>query len=170
MFRSALLAAKCNASTLCITRRHRIAFQDSTPYRRHFLPLLYNEPKYMTRKKEFRARSTTTQDKKSVDTLIIGGGPIGASTAFHLAKQRIDDDPFILVVERDITFQSGSAIYSAGGIRLQFSLGENVRMSLYGIDFLRNTQSALYSNIVVDPFVTSRHSIRRKWILVFGIQ
>jgi FAD-dependent oxidoreductase domain-containing protein 1 len=109
----------------------------------------------MNRKKEFRAHSTTTQDKKNrpkrVDTLIIGGGPVGASTAFHLAKQRIDgdsasghnDNPSILVVERDTSFQSGSAMYSAGGIRLQFSLEENVRMSLYGIDFLRNIQSAL---------------------------
>lgn len=103
----------------------------------------------------FRSLSTTSQNKntppRSIDTLIIGGGPIGASTAFHLAKQRIGGDgtsgrvvdPSILVLERDPSYQSGSAIYSAGGIRFQFSLEENVRMSLYGIDFLRSTQSTL---------------------------
>jgi glycine/D-amino acid oxidase-like deaminating enzyme len=113
----------------------------------------------VTRKKELRTHSTDAQNKnhppKTVDTLIVGGGPIGASTAFHLARQRTDgdstsgndNDPSILVVERDASYQSGSAIYSAGGIRFQFSLEENVRMSLYGIDFLRNAQSALSTTV-----------------------
>eukprot|EP00536_Pseudo-nitzschia_multiseries_P006774 jgi/Psemu1/255657/estExt_Genewise1Plus.C_1480029 len=85
----------------------------------------------------------------SVDTLIIGGGPIGASTAFHLARHRCGhnekeiSDPSILVIERDPSYQLGSAIYSAGGIRLQFSLEENVLMSLYGMDFLRNCDALL---------------------------
>jgi FAD-dependent oxidoreductase domain-containing protein 1 len=75
---------------------------------------------------------------------------VGASTAFHLAQQRSSsspspdmDDPSIMVVERDPTYKSGSAVYSAGGIRFQFSLEENVAMSLYGIEFLRNSTSLL---------------------------
>jgi FAD-dependent oxidoreductase domain-containing protein 1 len=96
----------------------------------------------------------------TVDTLIIGAGPIGASTAYHLAKKRIGGgggggdglneaaaaggfDPSILVVERDPTCNSGSAVFSAGGIRLQFSLQQNVQMSLYGIDFLRQSKTNL---------------------------
>ena len=96
-----------------------------------------------------------TNPPKSVDTLIIGGGPIGASTAFHLARQRVgnngDEDPSVLVVERDPTYQSGSGIYSAGGIRVQFSLEENVRMGLYGIDFLRNSRSTLSTTTTAAP-------------------
>ncbi|KAG7367431.1 FAD dependent oxidoreductase [Nitzschia inconspicua] len=89
--------------------------------------------------------------KYGVDTLIIGGGPIGASTAYHLAKQRQDladgsansSQPSILVIEQDPSYKSCSAVYSAGGIRLQFSLRENVLMSLYGIDFLRKCDNLL---------------------------
>lgn len=102
-----------------------------------------------------RRKTTSIRHEKerptSVETLIIGGGPIGASTAYHLARRRVDDDsesdPSILVVERDPSYQSGSAIYSAGGIRFQFSLEENVRMSLYGIDFLRNASTALSTEL-----------------------
>ena len=35
---------------------------------------------------------------------------------------------------------------SVGGIRQQFSLPENVEMSLFGADFLRNINKILYSH------------------------
>jgi len=48
------------------------------------------------------------------------------------------------VVERDPTLLShSSATYSAGGIRQQFSLRENVEMSKYGRDFLRRAEELL---------------------------
>jgi FAD-dependent oxidoreductase domain-containing protein 1 len=99
-----------------------------------------------------RSGSCTADDgaASSVDTLIVGGGPVGASTAFHLARRRMLStpaegglDPSVMVVERDPSYQSGSAVFSAGGIRLQFSLEENVAMSLYGIDFMKNSASLL---------------------------
>lgn len=47
------------------------------------------------------------------------------------------------MVERDSSYQTASATLSAGGIRQQFSLLENVQMSLYGVDFLKNATEAL---------------------------
>lgn len=81
----------------------------------------------------------------NTDTLIIGGGPVGSSSAYHLARHRGGDGSGIVVVEKDPTYQSRncSAVYSAGGIRQQFSLSENIKMSLYGRDFLRDSDRLL---------------------------
>ena len=55
-----------------------------------------------------------------VDTLIIGGGPVGLSTAYHLATQYCNNDGSgITIVERDPTYSRSSATLSAGGIRQQ---------------------------------------------------
>ena len=91
----------------------------------------------------------TSSSPNNVDTLIIGGGPIGLSTAYHLASQYCDNDSSksnkmnITVIERDPTYARSSATLSAGGIRQQFSLEENIQMSLYGRDFLRNANTLL---------------------------
>ncbi len=76
-----------------------------------------------------------------IDTLIIGGGPIGSSTAYHLASQ--SPGRTVWVVEQDPTYRSASATVSAAGIRQQFSLTENVQMSAYGRDFLRQVHQHL---------------------------
>lgn len=82
----------------------------------------------------------------TVDTLIIGGGPIGSSTAYHLSELRKQkDDAGIVVLEQDPTYQSSSAMFSTGGIWQQLSLAENVKMSLYGLEFLRNSKELLAS-------------------------
>ena len=74
-------------------------------------------------------------------TLIIGGGPIGLSTAYHLATASPQSN--ITVLERDPTYTRASATLSAGGIRQQFSLKQNVQMSIYGRDFLRSCNELL---------------------------
>lgn len=86
----------------------------------------------------------STSNSKNVDTLIIGGGPVGLSTAYHLAtKYRNNDGSGIAIVEKDPTYAKSSATLSAGGIRQQFSLKENIQMSLYGRDFLRDAHDIL---------------------------
>ena len=86
--------------------------------------------------------SNKSEDVRHVDTLIIGGGVMGASTAYHLAQMRLGS-PSITVVERDVSYQNASSSLSAGGIRQQFSLKENIQMTLYGRDFLRDAHNLL---------------------------
>ncbi len=67
--------------------------------------------------------------------VIIGGGAVGSSTAYHLAR----DPAFkgsITVVERDPTYRIASSSLSASSIRQQFSTPVCIRMSQYGRAFL----------------------------------
>lgn len=59
------------------------------------------------------------------DVVIVGGGVIGASIAYHLTQRGVRD---ITVLERD-TLGAGSTGKNAGGIRQQFSSEINVRLS-----------------------------------------
>jgi sarcosine oxidase subunit beta len=63
-------------------------------------------------------------EKASV--VIIGGGVMGTSTAYHLAKLGCQD---VVLVEKN-QLASGSTGLSAGGIRLQFSIEANIRISM----------------------------------------
>lgn len=69
------------------------------------------------------------------DVLVVGGGVMGASVAYHTALS--DPSLRVCVVERDTSYAHASAMLSAGGIRQQFSLPVNIQLSLYGVDFLR---------------------------------
>ena len=60
------------------------------------------------------------------DVVIIGGGVMGTSTAYHLARRGYKD---VVLVERK-QLASGSTGLSAGGIRLQFSIEANIRMAM----------------------------------------
>jgi FAD-dependent oxidoreductase domain-containing protein 1 len=62
--------------------------------------------------------------------VIVGGGIIGSSTAYHLAKAGAAAD--VVVVEPDPTYEFAATPRAVGGIRLQHALPENVEMSLYG--------------------------------------
>ncbi|XP_018055633.1 PREDICTED: FAD-dependent oxidoreductase domain-containing protein 1-like isoform X1 [Atta colombica] len=77
------------------------------------------------------------------DVLIIGGGAIGSSIAYWL-KQKVYKEEFsVVVVEKDPTYTKASTTLSVGGLRQQFSLEENIHMSLYGAEFLRNINEHL---------------------------
>jgi len=60
------------------------------------------------------------------DVVIVGGGIIGASIAYHLATRGVRD---VVVLERE-QLGGGSTTRNAGGVRLQFSTEINVRLSL----------------------------------------
>ncbi|XP_047463336.1 FAD-dependent oxidoreductase domain-containing protein 1 [Mugil cephalus] len=74
-----------------------------------------------------------------VDIVIVGGGVVGWSIAYWL-KQRdgMREGHRVLVVEKDPTYSQASTVLSAGGIRQQFSLLENIQLSLASAEFLRN--------------------------------
>jgi sarcosine oxidase subunit beta len=57
---------------------------------------------------------------------VIGGGALGAATAYHLRRLGVDD---VVLLERD-ALASGSTSKAAGGIRMQFADELNVRIAL----------------------------------------
>lgn len=70
------------------------------------------------------------------DVAIIGGGVMGSSVAYHLL--RLEPKIKVAVVERDPTYTHASSALSLGGIRVQFSLKENIQMSLHALERIRN--------------------------------
>lgn len=69
---------------------------------------------------------------ETADVVIIGGGIIGSSVAYHLAAAGCTN---VLVIEREAHQGKGSTGKSMGGVRAQFSTPVNIQMSLYSINF-----------------------------------
>ncbi|MBI0331379.1 NAD(P)/FAD-dependent oxidoreductase [Burkholderia plantarii] len=67
--------------------------------------------------------------------VIVGGGVIGSAIAYFLRAS--DPTVSVTVIERDPTYARSSSALSAASIRQQFSTPLSIRMSLFGIGFLR---------------------------------
>ena len=76
------------------------------------------------------------------DVVIIGGGIIGSSIAFFIATNP-NFDGKVTVIEKDKTYQKSSTTLSAASIRQQFSTSENILISQFGINFLRDVKKNL---------------------------
>jgi sarcosine oxidase subunit beta len=66
----------------------------------------------------------------SCDVVIIGGGCMGASVAYHLSRLGITN---VVLIEREPALGTGSTGRNAGGVRHQFSQEANVRLSIESI-------------------------------------
>src|ERR1043165_1536269 len=64
--------------------------------------------------------------QSSADVVIIGGGIVGASTAYHLARRGCSN---VVVLESSEMFGLGSTGLNAGGIRYQFATTVNIELS-----------------------------------------
>jgi sarcosine oxidase subunit beta len=69
---------------------------------------------------------------ETAEVVIIGGGIVGASIAWHLTEQGCRN---VLIVERESHQGKGSTGKSMGGVRAQFATAPNIQMSLYSIKF-----------------------------------
>jgi sarcosine oxidase subunit beta len=71
----------------------------------------------------------TAQLPDRASVVVIGGGVMGTSTAYHLARAGVPD---VVLVERD-TLAAGSTSRAAGGVRAQFSDEVNIQLGAHSL-------------------------------------
>src|ERR1700691_1832549 len=71
--------------------------------------------------------------KTSAEVVIVGGGIVGLSIAYHLAKRGMTD---VVVLEKEDMCGTGSTGRCAGGFRHQFSTEVNIKLSLLSVKML----------------------------------
>jgi FAD-dependent oxidoreductase domain-containing protein 1 len=95
----------------------------------------------------------------SADVVIVGGAAMGSSLAWHLLNDR-DFDGRVVVIERDPTYARSASALSAASIRQQFTSPVNIKLSLYGIAFLREVGR----HLVVDGDVPDVGLVERGYL------
>lgn len=75
------------------------------------------------------------------DVVIVGSGVMGAATAYWLTH--LQPGLRVTLVESDTRFEKASSSLSASSIRQQFTCPVNIRLSQYGIGFLREAEQHL---------------------------
>jgi glycine/D-amino acid oxidase-like deaminating enzyme len=78
---------------------------------------------------------------RTCDVVVVGGGVMGSSVAYHLLKT--DPGLDVVVVERDPSYSQASSALSAGNARIQFSLRENIEISLHALEVFGRFDEAM---------------------------
>jgi sarcosine oxidase subunit beta len=81
---------------------------------------------------------------KFAEVVIIGGGVMGASAAYHLASRGLRN---LLLLEREQFFGQGSTGRCAGGVRYQFGTEVNIRLSLESLPMLERFKEEIGQEI-----------------------
>ena len=76
------------------------------------------------------------------DVVIVGGGIMGASTAWFLTQEP-DFDGSVLVIERDPSYAFASTTHTNSCMRQQFSTELNVRISQFAADFVKTIRERM---------------------------
>src|SRR6266498_637260 len=84
----------------------------------------------------------------TADIVIIGGGVMGASAAYHLAKCGIKN---IVLLEKEEFFGTGATGRCAGGIRYQFSTEINVKLSLESLPMIERFKEEIGQDVNYRP-------------------
>jgi len=87
-------------------------------------------------------RGCNNRRMETFDVVIVGGAAVGSATACFLAAQP-DFNGSVLVLEKDFSYEHCATARSAASIRHQFSTPENIRMSQYGTQFIKDIGSHL---------------------------
>ena len=82
--------------------------------------------------------------KSSAEAVIIGGGCMGASLAWHLARRGLTD---VVLLEREPALGAASTGRNAGGVRHQFSNEANIRLSIESIALFEQFEQEVGSPI-----------------------
>lgn len=81
--------------------------------------------------------------KHTADVVIVGGGIMGTSAAYHLAQRGCTD---VIILEKDLLAQASTGL-SAGGIRQQFSHPANIRLSQEAVRLFERFEKELGMDI-----------------------
>jgi len=81
---------------------------------------------------------------KTAEIIIIGGGVMGASTAYHLASRGQQN---IILLEKEDFFGMGATGRCAGGVRYQFGTEVNIRLSLLSLPMLERFKDEIGQSI-----------------------
>jgi len=81
--------------------------------------------------------------KNKAEIVIIGGGVIGTSIAYHLAKRGISD---IVLIERNF-LASGATGRCGGGMRQQWSTKSNVLLAKHSVSEFKNFKETMEQDI-----------------------
>ena len=65
--------------------------------------------------------------------VIVGGGVVGSSIAWHLRRRGFDGA--VTVVERDPAYRRASSFLAMGGVRQQFGSAANIRLAQHSVRF-----------------------------------
>jgi len=77
---------------------------------------------------------------RTADIVIIGGGVMGASIAYHLAARGVKN---VLLLEKEQFFGQGATGRCAGGVRYQFSTEINIRLSAISLPMLERFEDEI---------------------------
>jgi len=80
----------------------------------------------------------------TAEIVIIGGGVMGASAAYHLAQRGVKN---IVLLEKENFFGTGATGRCAGGVRYQFSTDINVRLSIESLPMIERFKEEIGQDV-----------------------
>ena len=95
------------------------------------------------------------------DVVIVGGGIIGAATAYFLSKEGRK----VKVIERDPTYKKASFPLSLGGFRRQFFQKENILLGKFAREFINQIPELLKTEKNPKPTASM---VPNGYLLMFG--
>ena len=95
------------------------------------------------------------------DVVVVGGGIIGAATAYFLSKEGRK----VKVIERDPTYKTASFPLSLGGFRRQFFQKENILLGKFAREFIFQIPELLKTEKNPNPTASM---VTNGYLLMFG--
>jgi glycine/D-amino acid oxidase-like deaminating enzyme len=78
---------------------------------------------------------------ESARVVIVGGGIVGSAAAYFLSGESAFQGRRIVLVERDVSYAQCSTARAVGGLRQQFSTPENIAMSRFTLELIRQLKA-----------------------------